>query len=789
MSLSFNTPIKALSSVGFSVGDIAVVAGAGRAIGTWLKVRYIDQALLDIVDVEDIIPRTGLIDTSALDERWSKRLILFHDGRLLPLQECEGREILKKIKLSRFTWFMTLVTAALLAATSSPCLEHVVLDVLADRCGQSEGYEYLVKDLKRNIEAWTSTARTRSIARVAERKWLELESQNAHLPGLIPDADFKELSRLILWLMGAGAGGKNSRVFHTASTDAVCLAATLQHLGIDSIRVGQPKDDFDESELAVVFDSSGIASGPPVAVPKRRGLRINLANIEEVMYLWPGDATRNNRRRDIFVAAANSTEDIVITPASTTMEESTFDSGGVEDIPHLAFGYNPPGRLAENVSSFAHTFFLAPCHQTCQALTSLISGWNMTEAQAAKELLGFVQSEEIPLLSDSMPHLSDLQTFTLGYYYGLFRSIVDTSQLSVPEAFGSWTWDDIELFSYLLRVVRLRAFYSSDSIKLTYTDTSSSRPLEGTSQHSQPGTEDQNRGNLKVRIWKRSDILRVVAYLYAGVEMKQIVSLTTPCCGLKGKLTIVNADLLGNIDSTIGLCKFVLLDIDDTIFPSNAWGVMCCGKMEKSKCVNPFEPEYCLQDSITLSTRTVDITSLIEPCWTQDLSTCIITFRREGRFVHSTDSDSVFKAVLAGAETMETWVDGGGNLRIAVESQSFRGATRVFVKLDKTKNAELQRKNALQRSQWDPTKEPVIIARLEQFDGDRVPSPRTKGFTRVCIATNGLPKVRSCVTTLCYSLTSGFLSDRCTLRGLSLCRSASKPLIVEYNGYLQYIIK
>ena len=68
MSLSFATNSTVLSQWGFSAGDIAAMAGAGRAVGTWVVAQVRDRDLLDFlrVDVTDVILRKGLIDRSVL---------------------------------------------------------------------------------------------------------------------------------------------------------------------------------------------------------------------------------------------------------------------------------------------------------------------------------------------------------------------------------------------------------------------------------------------------------------------------------------------------------------------------------------------------------------------------------------------------------------------------------------------------------------------------------------------------------------------------------------------------
>ena len=64
------------ASWGISLGDVAVLAGAGRAIGTWVMNSVKDQGLLHFmrVEPEDLIPRKGLIEPVALLKRWDVRL-------------------------------------------------------------------------------------------------------------------------------------------------------------------------------------------------------------------------------------------------------------------------------------------------------------------------------------------------------------------------------------------------------------------------------------------------------------------------------------------------------------------------------------------------------------------------------------------------------------------------------------------------------------------------------------------------------------------------------------------
>lgn len=80
---------------GFSAGDIAALAGAGRAVGNWLMAQARDRSLLEFqqVDPNDVILRKGLIDRFALHDRWDTKLTLLKNGRRRVIQPPGGRAV------------------------------------------------------------------------------------------------------------------------------------------------------------------------------------------------------------------------------------------------------------------------------------------------------------------------------------------------------------------------------------------------------------------------------------------------------------------------------------------------------------------------------------------------------------------------------------------------------------------------------------------------------------------------------------------------------------------------
>jgi len=120
-----------LASWGFGAGDIAVLAGAGRAVGTWLMSQRRDRALLEFpaVEPEDILQRRGLVDVVSLHQRWDQKLVLLKNGRRHTITQPGGAVI---ENMDSFTWFMSLLVAALDCTFDSRLARTIVSQFLAE---------------------------------------------------------------------------------------------------------------------------------------------------------------------------------------------------------------------------------------------------------------------------------------------------------------------------------------------------------------------------------------------------------------------------------------------------------------------------------------------------------------------------------------------------------------------------------------------------------------------------------------------------------------------------------
>lgn len=274
MALSFAVGTSALVNWGFSAGDIAVMAGAGRTVGTWLMAQSKDRGLADFlsVDTDKILTRRGLVDINALHKRWDCKLTLLQNGRPVSIVHPAGPRKPLVENLDRFTWIMILIVSALEASVSARDLRAVMSCFLTTLFEESPvGTDFLEHELSQHIQGWRSSACVRGVLQKARDAWDTLGQQQKHWPGYAPLSDRGEILRLLFWLING-----LDTVFSTASTDVFCIAVVLQDLGIEITSATGKVVDPDESRLLVCLDSSVIATGVKATAKARWGMRIPL---------------------------------------------------------------------------------------------------------------------------------------------------------------------------------------------------------------------------------------------------------------------------------------------------------------------------------------------------------------------------------------------------------------------------------------------------------------------------------------------------------------------------------
>jgi len=142
----------------------------------------------------------------------------------------------------------------------------------------------------------------------------------------------------------------------------------------------------------------------------------------------------------------------------------------------------------------------------------------------------------------------------------------------------------------------------------------------------------------------RFGLLKAMAYLFAGAEIKHISRLDNRATGVVAKLCLLSASMLGeSVDSTTA-AKFHLLDIDGSCIPNRA-GIVLCGQQTAPERKDLKEDKSMKLNALILTGCPEDFTVHIEPDWHVERDTCLIAYRDRGRIVHRLSPASVDAAM------------------------------------------------------------------------------------------------------------------------------------------------
>jgi hypothetical protein len=605
MALSFSLGTGALLSWGFSAGDIAVMAGAGRAAGTWLVAQLKDRALIDFlsVDVDEIVTRRGLVDVNALHQRWDRKLTLLQNGRPVSIVHPAGDRKTVVENLDRFTWIMILVISALDASMSARELRAVMSRFLNKLFEESPtGTDYLERELNQHIQGWRSSACVRGVLHSARDSWESLGQQKLHWPGYVPRGDHGEILRLLFWLVNG-----LDPVFSTASSDVFCIAVVLQALGVEMTTVAGKVADADESRPFVCLDSSLITTGVSGTAKARWGMRIPLDFMQECVSVWPGDQGLNNLLRKIFEDGMDAVE--------ADHAKVVLRSVGGMPVYRISTGYEKSTRkrLATHESRLAASFLPKHAYATAHGLGRLVGAMSSDDSSSLDSYLKrFPQPELIFNLENHISEsaLIQLQTFLMGFYYRLFAPLLDTLTLVKKEAFGSWAFADTQFLRQVMS-------FLADDFAEEWT------------------------------LVSRPSLLGFVAYMFAGAQAEMIEGMTATAVGVVAKLSLLTQATLGTVTGFEEAVKFSLLDIDTAGIPCNAKGIVVEGSRLPFEAISVDRNGKKLDQfsDSDLKDGDTDFTSHIVPDWDHDVQACLVTFRHEGRLVHSLPPSLIEKAL------------------------------------------------------------------------------------------------------------------------------------------------
>lgn len=621
MALSFTAGHVTLANWGFSVGDIAVLAGAGRSIGTWIMNQVKDRALLEFmrVDQEDLIPRRGLIDPAALHQRWDVRLTMLQNGNIRVIGGTTATVI---ESMDIFSWLMTLITSALDATLQISDMRTVMPSFLIALFEEHvDGLDYLLRELPQHIQGWMSAGVVRGIVKEARRIWDALLQRKRRLPGQIPGEEMEEIQRFLVWLTGA-KGQKNTIKFETASTDVFGLAIVLQKIGLDMIKTISTEgaeSETSENNLIVIFNPKALAIGRKFihsGIDRRnlrKGMRIPLDFREECVSLWPGAAADNNDRRQLFKDGAGAAVTLEITPIYLESEPQHFGYALTDCTTRLV------GRTDPLVYRMVSSCFPLVTPALLNGMSRIMGQhpeWKEREGESS-----------FLFLEANMDARGKAQVFIMGYFYAMLDKVLDTSRMTVQEAFGHWGWYDLHLL-YMLNSIL------ADHIR---------------------ETESPSHKAGKVRYLQREGILKLLTLLFAGGEEHQWESVDDSTIGVVGKISVVSSSLLAYADTAEQAMKFCLLDIDSTAIPSSTKGIVRSGESSAlvNVCVAPKDERLRNVNELGTEGLEEDFTSHIEPDWDNDVQACQVVFRYKGRIIRRLSPTAIEKALLTPLMTVD----------------------------------------------------------------------------------------------------------------------------------------
>ena len=575
-----------------------------------------DRMLLDFLQTEahDVIRRRGLIDRVALHERWDTRLFLLQNGRRRIIEPAGGHTVENMDKL---TWLMTLFVASLDAAFSVSNVRKVMTEILIMLFSEHvDGLDYLLHELPRHVEGWMSIAITRNIAARAREEWFTLANRGVHEPGLIPTGDVGEIVRLLNWITTS-----REQKFLTSSGDAYALSIVMHTIGIDLLSPGDAGSEQDENRLVVCLVRDPISTnskGKFQRLNERTGMRVPLQCMEECVSVWPGTPAENNERRGVFNDGVSAAEGLAL--------EVGKPYRGKDDA--LVLWYQVTGCWEDSIRRI-DTMVHRLAKELFPVTTTGVETCMRSIAEDLKHagLLEGLEGDFGPIvqhIAKNSTILVRLQTFVMGYYYKLLHPLLDVTQLSIPQALGSWSWSDIRL------VTRVGTILATCRINVT-------KPQHGG------------------RNFYKHGIIQLLAMFYAGAEEEQVDLIVAGVVGVHGKLSLLNASLFGDIDTCRKAGTFVLMDIDPTCIPSTSRGIVTSSqrldRVEPS-VIDSSEIETC--DINDIGRQDLDLTSHIEPDWDHDIQMTTVVFRYLGRFVRRVNPSDCEYAVSEDSTVLPT---------------------------------------------------------------------------------------------------------------------------------------
>ncbi|KAK4221591.1 hypothetical protein QBC38DRAFT_521744, partial [Podospora fimiseda] len=423
---------------------LPTLSGVGRT-KTWIGILSEDVELLWRlgVIVEDMKLRKGILEPAALSNRWCKKARFLHNGvktetRTKPVNEA-----------GIFTWMMVLIYATLHVSHSKKVAEQIMDEFVIMDVNEDMIADLLQRNLPQHRGGWLSMAQARGIESAAQVEWNRLEDEGWHPAGLIPASDKDNVLALLSWIALGSA-----RSFNMSSGDVYCVALILSKLGFCSLRTtiapqtssgsaaaAEPEEVL-ESEMQLYYNKNpmgAISQQEENSKSKRKGMRLPLAQISNVVMVWPGDSKERKSLAEALNFGYKSGSRVHF---ELEIEYATRHGTSVGHISRKRTGDDirfldgpAVGEVLERdaLSLFVQGYFGFSTDSLWENMVRTFQEWE-------REMVSWITKR-------GKLFVAHLQCAVMGYCYGSLMPLVDDSQLSTKEVYGGWGWVDTQVLA------------------------------------------------------------------------------------------------------------------------------------------------------------------------------------------------------------------------------------------------------------------------------------------------------------------------------------------------------
>ncbi|KAK3172915.1 hypothetical protein OEA41_006241 [Lepraria neglecta] len=615
MALQVSTGYGSLLALGVGAGDIASIYSLGRRVGNWWTASSGDAEFLRLLDEDElnILTRRGVLDIARFNKVWNTSITLLANGKKITVKGAQAQTVLGS--LTRFTACMVCIIATLDAFADFTIVRTIFNDLLLQLLKATDhGEDLLVSELQSRINAWRSAACVRSLHIRARDIRLSLIQEKNILDGLLPAKDAKEVVRFLYWLLA-----ENTSQFPTSSSDLAGIATCLSETGFDLLSIHGFVSSSLETPCRLVYELSQDHSlfthnldrfyQKDWFSQESRGLctAVSLIQPEESIGAFPIDKNVSHRCRYAWKRGSQASKAVELRLRRAGRE----GYGEIDDLIYSAVDLGEPyERIDPSVHMLASAQGFILNKELCNGLQQVleiepegIADW-LLELTApnfdhdGSDNTHILSKECVNGSQEKINAFTVFQAFFMGYYYGVFLSLVDTRLLQLRMVDGAWGFRSVQVLAEIRACVAAAARHK----------------------------EERHRDGIP-----RHKVFEILCSLFFSSHIHiSNVGRGRSCIGVKGKRTLLVSSLVNECCTPDEIGQFVLLDIDVSGIPADVNGLIRPGV--------PQHPQICsfqraTMDSFRETGPAEDCTRHIEPDWDVNPETALLCIRLKGRRV------------------------------------------------------------------------------------------------------------------------------------------------------------